>query len=125
MKIEGPSSLKNQPATSSKKSKVDGSFHTFLEAEIAGVQKNDSPVSEHGGEHSGSNQAQLVEEAAKLLDQALEQLSAGEKPAEQVLSSIQQLRTQLHQQPGTSHETIEQADTILAVEAERIHTLNR
>ena len=123
MKIEGPSSLKNQPTKSSKKSKVDGSFHTFLEAEIAGVRKNDSPDTAQEQAYSGRDQAELVEEAAKLLDQAMEQLSAGEKPADQVLTSIQQLRTQL--QAGTSHETIRQADTMLAVEAERIHTLNR
>ncbi len=124
MKIQGPLSLKSQPAQSSKKSKVDGSFHTFLEAEIAGAGKNDSPVSSDERQASGKSQAQIVEEAAQLLDQALEQLAAGEKPAEQVITSIQQLRTQLHRQPGDTTEALHQADTMLAVEAERIHRLN-
>jgi len=124
MKIQGPSSLKSQPTQSSKKSKVDGSFHTFLEAEIAGVGKKDSPVSNNERQGSGRSQAEIVEEAAQLLDKALKQLAAGEKPAEQVISSIQQLRTQLQQQPGETTEALHQADTMLAVEAERIHSLN-
>lgn len=125
MKVQGPSRLKNRPATNSKKSNVDGSFHTFLEAEIAGIQKKDTPVSGNEREHPDQNQAQLLDKAARLLDQTLEQLAAGEKPTEQLISSIQRLRTQLHQQTGTPDEILHQADTMLAVEAERIHTLNR
>ena len=126
MKIHGPSSLKNQPTQGSKKSKVNSPFHTFLEAEIAGIKKDATSTEENFHPHSEGRQAQLVEEAARLLDHALEQLTHGEKPGEEILSSIQQLRRELHhQQQGEVDESLQQANTLLAVEVERLNNLQR
>jgi glutathione S-transferase len=124
MKIQGPSSLQNRPAQSLKKGKTGDAFQTLLETEIDASQSITSPGQHKDRQQTSRQQWQLVEEAALLLDQALEQLAAGEKPAEEVLTSIQRLRTQLHQHAGEAGDELTQADAMLAVEAERIHSLN-
>lgn len=125
MKIQGPSSPQSQPSQSLKKGKASGTFQTILETEIDATRNSSSSEQQTSGEGSSQQRWQLVEEAAALLDQALKQLAAGEKPAEEVLSSIQKLRTQLHQHTGETDDEFHQADTMLAVEAERIHSLNQ
>jgi len=124
MKIQGPTSPQSQPSQSLKKGKSAGTFQTLLEAGIDATQSTSSSEQQDNRQGSSQQRWQLVEEAATLLDQALEQLAAGEKPAEEVLSSIQKLRTQLHQHRGEANDELHQADAMLAVEAERIHSLN-
>jgi len=124
MKIQGPASPQNQPSQSLKKGKSAETFQALLDTEIDAVQGKSSPEQSNNGHASAQQRWQLVEEAASLLDQALEQLSDGEKPAEEVLNSIQKLRTQLHQHRGETDDELHQADAMLAVEAERIHSLN-
>ena len=119
MKIDGPSGIKGQPTQSTRKGKTNGAFHTFLEAEIAATRKNDSATDQPPQQSGDQNASRLMEEAATLLDQALQNIEAGEKPAAEVLAGIQHLREQLHRQGGGND-----AQTMLAVEAERIRALN-
>ena len=125
MKIQGPTSPQSQPSKSLKKGKAAGTFQTLLETEIDATQNKLSSEQRDSRQGSSQQRWQLVEEAATLLDQALEQLAVGEKPAEEVLNSIQKLRTQLQQQTGETSDELHQADAMLAVEAERIHSLNQ
>jgi len=121
MKIHGTSSTQSQPSKSLKKGKADGTFQSMLEAGIDAVDAN-TTSDQHDGKET-MQRWQLVEDAANLLDQALEQLSSGEKPAEELLNTIQQLRSELHQNRGETTKELNQADTLLAIEAERIHSL--
>jgi len=122
MKIQGTSSTQSQPSKSLKKGKADGTFQSILEAGIDAVDGK-SPSDQRSG-HDAEQRWLLVEEAADILDQALEQLSAGEKPTDEMLNTIQKLRSELHQQRGETTEALKQADTMLAIEAERIHSLS-
>lgn len=125
MKIQGPSSVKGQATQGTRKSKKNSAFHTFLEAEIAETRKNDSGHQDAGQPHPGKEQAQLMEEAASLLDRALAQLEAGEQPTPEVLADMQQLRQQLHRQAAESGDAFHPEETMFAVEVERIRALNR
>lgn len=125
MKIQGPTSPQSQSSQSLKKGKATGTFQTLLDTEIDATRSKSPSEQRDNSEAPALQRWQLVEEAATLLDQALEQLAAGEKPAEDVLNSIQKLRSQLHQQSGETSVELQQADAILAVEAERIHSLNQ
>jgi len=122
MKIQGTNSAQNQPSKSLQKGKADGTFQTMLDAGIDAVHDNNA--SDQQSSSSNEQRWQLVKEAANLLDQALEQLSSGEKPTDELLSTIEQLRTELHQNRGDTTEALHQADTMLAIEAERIHSLS-
>jgi len=121
MKIQGPTPTKSSPSSEIKKGRTDGKFRTLFDAEVADAKQIERSQYQNGEDHPHQHW-QLVEEAAELLDQALEQLNAGEKPAEQVIASIQQLRRQLKQTENSDDKS--QADTLLAVEAGRIQKLN-
>jgi len=122
MKIQGTNSTQSQASKSLKKGKADGTFQSMLEAGIDAVNTN--ALLDQYSDKSSEQRWQLVEEAANLLDQALEQLSTGEKPTKEMLTTIQQLRLELHQNRGEASEALKQADTLLAIEAERIHSLS-
>jgi len=124
MKVQGPTSPQSQSSKNLKKVNSNGTFQTFLETEIAGTQNKTPSEKQEQKQADPQQRWQLVEEAAALLDHALEQLAAGEKPADDILNSIQQLRTQLYQHSDQKDDALNQADAILAVEAERIHFLN-
>jgi len=71
-----------------------------------------------------------LEESISLLDHALQHLESGHPPSPALLQEIESLRSQLRQHAqssrlshGEAHQTLNQADTLLAVEAERIRAM--
>lgn len=105
------------------RSSADGVFKNLLDAgmqEIQTVQQaEEQPTPQSGG---GGNALQALEESVSLLDRAMECLESGENPTPELLQDIQQLRRQVRQQLGAEGQNSE-ADTLLAVEAERIRSM--
>ena len=124
MKIHNKQPIGNNSIRKAKKSSTNGVFGKILESESSKVQAvADTP---HQDSQSNMKEAwHTLEESVSLLDQAMQCLEAGSSPSEQLIGNIEQLRSQLRQQlaSGRSASELKQADTLLAVEAERIRAM--
>ncbi|MDX8407180.1 MAG: hypothetical protein R8L58_02225, partial [Mariprofundaceae bacterium] len=86
------------------------------------------PAPDSESESGSHNQQtwQTLQDSLALLDQAMRYLESGEDAPDQLLNDIELLRTEVRRQSATDQASSElrQADTILAVEAARIRSLN-
>jgi hypothetical protein len=103
-------------------------FGTMLESEIGQLQPAGSAVDEQPQpqQQSTAEAWQALEESVTLLDQAMQSIEAGDAPSPQLIRDIEQLRGLLRQQVSSGSATtseLKQADTLLAVEAERIRSM--
>jgi len=124
MKVHNNLPINGQTTQKAKRARSDGVFKNLLDAEMADVQ----PVSNQQQEapHSNKEQTrQALQESVSLLDQAMRCLEAGNPPSSQLIDDIDHLRSQLRQQLSSdlSAGDLQQADTLLAVEAERIRSM--
>ncbi|MDX8396388.1 MAG: hypothetical protein R8K22_08250 [Mariprofundaceae bacterium] len=123
MKIQGTGKVQGQKIASGKKARSDGAFQSLLNAEM--TTEETTKTSENQQKKPDKKQASIVlEEAVHVLDQTLKQLESGNIPDNQTLDTIQQLRIRLQEQNTSNASELQQADTLLAVEAERIKSLH-
>jgi len=124
MKIQNNLPIRGSQTRKSAQSRSDGVFHALFEAEVADVQHTGEQHTNDDGRRS-EHAWRALEESISLLDQAMQCLESGDAPTPQLMDSIEQLRTTLHQQmaSGSDALTLTQAEILLAVEIERIHSL--
>jgi len=65
----------------------------------------------------------IIEDAAHLLDKAMEQIHRGGHPDPDIVDSLQELRIQLNR--NSTNNQIEEANAIIAVEAGRLQAWER
>lgn len=121
MKIRS-TDLSRVNTTKVKKSEVKGgSFQELLHSRLDGLH----PQSEnnYSGEEpkSADNTLNLIEDAALMLDKALEQIQQNGQPSEEITHSLNLLRDQLKQKCPDS-DNLKDADAIIAVETSRLQS---
>ncbi len=96
----------------------------MLESEIDQVQVASEARSDTA-RHPMEEAWHTLEESVSLLDEAMHCIEAGDSPPRQLIQDIEQLRSLLRQQvaSGSSSADLKQVDTLLAVEAERIRSM--
>jgi len=101
------------------KSATTGSFQSILKSRLEGistVQKTDNP------EQAPSGRAELwdmIEDAARLLDEAMEHIQKDGSPSPHTIHSLQELRGRLRQKGSA-----EEVDAIIAAETSRLQAWN-
>lgn len=126
MKIQNNMPINGHTTTQKAKRKGEsGLFKSMFESEITEASNSDTPQQSSPSRDSSETAWHSLEEGVSLLDQAMLSLESGEMPSEQLIQNIDQLRTQLKSQlsSGKHSSELQQADTLLAVEAERIRSL--
>jgi hypothetical protein len=120
MKIHNNLPVNAQTARKSKRVSPDGVFNRLLETRIESTDQLSDSLNAPSG--AASEQAwSALEDSISLLDQAMQCLESGDAPSQQLIDNIDRLRAQVaadHQ-----YSALRQADTMLAVEAERIRSL--
>ncbi|GAV20022.1 hypothetical protein MMIC_P0983 [Mariprofundus micogutta] len=124
MKVHNNVPINGKPTQKSKQTSTSGAFKTLLESEMVSVE----PVSNQPQQHPQHNNEQTwhaLQESVSLLDQAMQCLESGDMPTAQMIDNIDLLRSQLRQQleTNTGSNELMDAETLLAVEAERIRSL--
>jgi uncharacterized membrane protein len=107
-----------------KKSEVKGgSFQELLHTRLDGI--NPKPEHNHSDEEpkNTGNTLGLIEDAALMLDKALEQIQQNGQPSEEITHSLNLLRDQLKQACPDS-DNLKAADAIIAVETNRLQSWN-
>lgn len=117
-------SVSGKATRKTSRSSTDGVFGKMLESEIDHIQA----VSEARPDTSKQPMKEAwhtLEESVCLLDSAMQCIESGDSPPRQLIHDIEKLRSLLRQQvaSGSSSAELKQADTLLAVEAERIRSL--
>jgi len=124
MKIHNNLPVSGQKTRKTEQSITNGVFQTLFDAEVnesQGIENPDQTTS-----HEPEKRAwQALNEGVSLLDQAMKNLEAGEAPSKQMMQDIQQLRDQVqqHLSSDSQNHKLREADTLLAVEAERIRSM--
>lgn len=125
MKITSKSHIVPNKRTQAKTS-TQGNFASVFSSELDSVvsQGEQQDVSEQASKEQ-QQAYPLVEQASKLLSQALSQLEVDAHPNQGTLHAIQDIRQQLDQltAQGEISQPLEQAKTLLAVEAQRIQAM--
>jgi len=124
MKIHNNLPVSGQKTRKTEQSSTNGVFQTLFDAEVNESQEIENP--DQTTSHEPEKRAwQALNESVSLLDQAMKGLESGNAPTAQMISDIEQLRSQVQQHLASSAQNSElrQADTLLAVEAERIRSL--
>ncbi len=126
MKIHQNLPITNKEIRKTKTASSGAAFGKILDTELESVQPV-APQSSQEDAPSGQQQSawRTLEESITLLDDAMRHIESGHPPSAELLHDIEQLRSQLRQQvsSGQSNHDLNQADTLLAVEAERIRAM--
>jgi len=113
-------SIRRTPSTPASESSSESSrFRTLLQDEIGTTF--DTPTSQKQNDPDTSDQKQawaLVEDAAHLLDNIIDQIETDGKPDPASVDSLQQLRKQLSH--GQTTAVQQDMNTVIAVETERL-----
>jgi len=126
MKIKSTQNIATAQASQRKK-KNNSAFTSLFASEMESPPPPEVTSPQH--DTSDDNPAKsltLFAQASELLEQALVQLEAGESNHDETLASIQQVRQQLDDlsnQQSTQAPELSQAETLLAVEAQRIKSI--
>ncbi|PJA31656.1 MAG: hypothetical protein CO187_08210 [Zetaproteobacteria bacterium CG_4_9_14_3_um_filter_53_7] len=124
MKIHNNLPVTGQSTQKTKQARSNVVFKSLLESEMTPIQQlNEQPQQEP---QQGNEQGwQALQESISLLDQAMQCLESGDMPTTQIIDNIDTLRSQLRQQlaSNTQSNELRDADTLLAVEAERMRSL--
>jgi len=125
MKIHNSLPVNSKTTRKSARSHSGGVFGALLESEINQTQAVDE-VTADAGFSSMQHAWQDLEDSVALLDRAMQCIEGGGSPPPQLVSDIERLRRRLHQQvnAGAGGTELRQADTLLAVEAERIRSMH-
>ena len=124
MKIHNNLPISGNQTRKSGKSRSGSVFHTLFEAEVTDVQTTGEQQAPD--ERNSQDQAwRALEDSVFLLDEAMQCLESGQAPTQQLVDSIDQLRTALHQQLASGSDTrdLTQAEILLAVEVERMRAM--
>jgi len=129
MKIHNNLPVSGKTTRKIARSSADGVFGKILESEI--LESEINPVQAANESQSDASKQPLqeawhtLEESVSLLDKAMQCIESGDSPPQQLSQDIEQLRSLLRQQAASGHPSAElkQADTLLAVEAERIRSM--
>ena len=127
MKIHNNSPISNQEIRKSKRTQSSNRFGQLLESELESSQPV-APATPQHDEHQQppSREAwQTLEQSVSLLDRAMQRVEEGNIPSPELIQDIEQMRAKLRQQlqAGSHNHELNQADTLLAVEAERIRAM--
>lgn len=124
MKIHENQPISGKSVQKTKRSRSDGVFGKLLDNEIQQTSQV-QPTEQPGSQPQMQQAWHTLEESIGLLDQAMLCIEEGETPPQQLINDIESLRAALRQQlaTGLSATELSQADTLLAVEAERIRSL--
>lgn len=129
MKIHHNIPISGKTMQKTKRSSSTGAFGQLLDIQ-------DKSTAENKHQHSNEKQTtpeqapmqeawNTLEESVSLLDEAMHCIESGDNPPKQLIHDIEHLRSLLRQQIATGSAALElrQADTLLAVEAERIRAM--
>jgi len=124
MKIHNSQPVSGKTIRKTSRSSAEGVFGKMLESEINQVQA----VSESRSDTSKQPMQEAwhtLEESVSLLDKAMQCIESGDSPPRELIHDIEQLRSLLRQQvdSGRPSAELQQADTLLAVEAARIRSM--
>jgi len=124
MKIHNNLPVSGKTLRKASRNSTEGVFGKMLESEIHQVQAaNES----HADPSKQSMQEawHTLEDSVSLLDKAMQCIESGDAPPRQLIHDIEQLRSLLRQQvsSGRPSAELQQADTLLAVEAARIRSM--
>ena len=120
MKITQNRSITSQKRTQKKQS-TNTQFGDLFTSE---VESSTSPLTDkQTDKQTAPNTQALFDEATELLDQALLQLTQHNKPSENMLLAIQNVREQLSTLSNQGH-TLTDAETLISVESKRLKRLN-
>ena len=105
-----------------KKSEVKGSgFHELLHTRLDDIQPEARQDNSGDAAERSGNTLEIMEDAALMLDKALEQIQQDGQPSEEIADSLSKLRDQLKQRLPDS-ENLKSADAIIAVETSRLQS---
>lgn len=124
MKIHNNLPINSQSVRKTKQTSSDGIFKSIFESEIENAsQTTDGSTSTSTSTTDPAWQA--LGESISLLDEAMQCLESGNSPSKQLIENIDLLRTQVHSHLADAQHShdLRQADALLAVEAERIRSL--
>jgi len=127
MKVNQTRGITASRSNSTKKT-GDGKFSALFSSELEATDTTEGKTQDKNKPSNQEQQPrQLVEQATELLDQALIQIESGEHLDDATLASIQQLNQHLQ---GLAKEDpnapiLTEAETLLAVEAKRIQSLQQ
>ncbi len=124
MKIHNNQPISGKTIRKNSRSSSGGVFGKMLESEINQVQV----TSESHADTSKQPMQEAwhtLDESVSLLDEAMQCIESGDSPPRQLIHDIEKLRSLLRQQvtSGSPSEELQQADTLLAVEAARIRSM--
>jgi len=126
MKIHNNLPINGRTSRKTASSRSNGVFGKMLDAEIGQTQAVSEVRHNHDSAQPSMQEAwHTLEESVSLLDHALQCVEAGDTPPPQMIADIEQLRARLRQQvaSGSPDAELTQADTLLAVEAARIRSM--
>jgi len=124
MKIHNNLPVSGKTIRKTSRNSTEGVFGKMLESEIHQVQaanENHADTSKQSMQEAWHT----LEESVSLLDKAMQCIESGDAPPRQLINDIEQLRSLLRQQVSSVRPSAElqQADTLLAVEAARIRSM--
>ncbi|RLL53017.1 hypothetical protein D8Y20_05810 [Mariprofundus sp. EBB-1] len=126
MKIQNSTPVSGKTTQTTKRSTANGLFGQLLDAES---QQTDQPQN-HSAQTTDTRAPMqeawhTLEESVTLLDEAMQCIESGDSPPQKLIQDIEHLRALLRVQVASGGSAIElkQADTLLAVEAERIRAM--
>ena len=131
MKIHNNGPISGTTTRKTTRSNANGVFGQLLDAEIH--PETPAYADQQHGQNMPSADAKVpmreawntLEASVSLLDEAMHCIEAGDSPPQKLIQDIEQLRELLRQQVASGSAALElrQADTLLAVEAERIRAM--
>ena len=124
MKIHNNQPINGKTIRKTSRNSSGGVFGKMLESEINQVQV----TSESHADTSKQPMQEAwhtLDESVSLLDEAMQCIESGDSPPHQLIHDIEKLRSLLRQQvtSGGPDAELQQADTLLAVEAARIRSM--
>lgn len=131
MKIQNNTPVTGKTTRSTKRSTASRLFGQLLDSE---AHQADQSKTDQAHDHNTQTTDAIapmqeawhtLEESVTLLDEAMQCIESGDSPPQRLIQDIEQLRTLFKKQVASGSSAIElkQADTLLAVEAERIRAM--
>lgn len=99
---------------------TDGRFQVLLDQELQDVTEKQPDLASHD-EDAAQRSYQLINDATRLLDDAITQIETSDTPQEKTIASLHQLRNELAGL-GQGDASLSEAKIILSVEAERLES---
>lgn len=123
MKINGVGTGARVEIGKNEKTNKNSRFQTLLESNIDKIDSHEESDSGQSGEQQQPNReaAKLIEDAACMLDRAMDQIQATGQPNPEVVESLQRLSHSLNQtNKRATPDKNRIADVLVAVETQRL-----